>query len=54
VRIIGIKIEVVNEEKELFFEGKENASSVNIKEFSPKGAILDITLTGKINGKAGL
>ena len=38
-------------EKELIFEGKENTSSVNIKEFSPKGAMLDITLSGKITGK---
>jgi hypothetical protein len=38
-------------EKELLFEGKENTSSVNIKEFSPKGAMLDITLAGKISGK---
>jgi hypothetical protein len=42
-------------EKELLFEGKENTSSVNIKEFSPKGAMLDITLAGKVSGKvAGL
>jgi hypothetical protein len=39
-------------EKELLFEGKENATSINIKEFSPEGARLDITLTGKIAGKA--
>lgn len=38
-------------DKELIFEGKENTSSVNIKEFSPKGAMLDITLSGKISGK---
>jgi hypothetical protein len=38
-------------EKELLFDGKENTSSVNIKEFSPKGAMLDITLAGKISGK---
>lgn len=38
-------------EKELIFEGKENTSSVNIKEFSQKGAMLDITLAGKISGK---
>jgi len=25
-------------EKELLFEAKENASSINIKEFSPEGA----------------
>jgi len=52
--ILGIKIEVIHVEKELLFEGKENASSVNIKEFSPRGAILDITLAGKINGKASV
>ena len=34
-------------ERELLFEGKENATSVNIKEFSPKGAMLDITLDRK-------
>ena len=38
-------------EKELLFEGKENTTSVNIREFSPKGASLDITLSGKISGK---
>jgi hypothetical protein len=38
-------------EKELIFEGKEDTSSVNIKEFSQKGAMLDITLAGKISGK---
>lgn len=38
-------------EKELLFEGKENTSSVNIKEFGPAGARLDITLSGKISGK---
>lgn len=54
VLILGIKIEVIHVEKELLFEGKENASSVNIKEFSPRGAILDITLAGKINGKASV
>jgi len=31
-------------EKELLFEAKENASSINIKEFSPEGAKIDITL----------
>lgn len=42
-------------EKELLFEGKENASSVNIREFSPQGARLDITAVGKVSGKvAGL
>lgn len=38
-------------EKELLFEGTENTSSVNIKEFSPEGASLEITLSGKISGK---
>ena len=38
-------------EKELLFEGKENTSSVNVKEFSLKGVMLDITLAGKIDGK---
>jgi hypothetical protein len=38
-------------EKELLFEGKENTTSVNVKEFSPKGAVLDISLRGKISGK---
>jgi hypothetical protein len=38
-------------EKELLFEGKENISSVNIREFSPQGARLDITATGKVTGK---
>jgi hypothetical protein len=39
-------------EKELLFEGKENATAINIKEFSPEGARLEITLAGKITGKA--
>jgi hypothetical protein len=38
-------------EKELLFEGKESTTSVNIREFSPKGAVLDISLNGKISGK---
>jgi len=38
-------------EKELLFEGKENTSSVNIMEFSPEGAKLEITLGGKVSGK---
>ena len=38
-------------EKELLYEGKENTSSVNIKEFSPEGARLDITVVGKVSGK---
>ena len=38
-------------EKELLFETKEKASSINIKEFSPEGAKIVINLTGKISGK---
>jgi hypothetical protein len=38
-------------EKELLFEGKENTSSVTIKDFSPLGVRLDITVAGKVNGK---
>src|SRR5713226_161314 len=38
-------------EKELLFEGKENTSSINIREFSQQGGRLDVTLAGKINGK---
>lgn len=38
-------------EKELLFEGKENTSSVNIREFSAQGARLDVTLAGKVSGK---
>jgi hypothetical protein len=38
-------------EKELLFEGKENTTSVNIKEFTPTGVKLDITVAGKVNGK---
>ena len=38
-------------EKELLFEGIENTTSVNVKEFSPAGARLDITISGKISGK---
>ena len=38
-------------EKELLFEGKENTSAINIKEFSPEGAKLDIMVAGKISGK---
>ena len=41
---------VIFMEKELLFEGKENASSVNVKDFSPEGAMLEITLSGKISG----
>jgi hypothetical protein len=39
-------------EKELLFERKEIASSVNVKDFTPEGAMLEITLSGKISGKA--
>ena len=38
-------------DKELLFEGKENTTSVNIKEFSPEGAKLDIMVAGKVSGK---
>jgi len=38
-------------DKELLFEGKEETSSVNIKEFSPEGTRLDITVAGKVSGK---
>ena len=38
-------------DKELLFEIKENTTSVNIKEFSPAGAKLDITIAGKVSGK---
>jgi hypothetical protein len=38
-------------EKELLFEGRENTTSVNIKEFSSEGARLNITVAGKVNGK---
>jgi hypothetical protein len=42
-------------EKELLFEGTENTSSINNKEFSPQGARIDVTTTGKVAGKvAGL
>ncbi len=36
---------------ELLFEGKENTSSVNIREFSAQGARVDFTLAGKVKGK---
>ena len=39
------------EKGELLFEGSEKTSSVNIREFSPQGARLDVTLAGKISGK---
>jgi hypothetical protein len=38
-------------EKDLLFEGKENTTSVNIKEFTPAGVKADITVAGKISGK---
>ena len=39
------------EKGELLFEGKENTSSVNIREFGSQGARLDVTLAGKVTGK---
>ena len=41
----------MEQELELLFEGKENTSSVRIKEFSPEGAKIEINLRGKISGK---
>ena len=38
-------------EKELILEAKEQATSVNIKEFSPEGARFDITFSGKVRVK---
>ena len=38
-------------EKELLFEGKENVQAINLKEFSPEGAKLDIMVAGKVSGK---
>jgi hypothetical protein len=38
-------------EKELLFEGKENTMAINLKEFSPEGAKLDIMVAGKVTGK---
>ncbi len=38
-------------ERELLFEGKENITSTNIREFSPEGARFDITAAGKVSGK---
>jgi hypothetical protein len=38
-------------EKELLFEIKENTMAINLKEFSPEGAKLDIMVGGKISGK---
>ena len=37
-------------EKELLFEGKENTTAINLKEFSPEGAKLDIMVAGKVSG----
>ncbi len=38
-------------EKELLFEGKENTMAINLKEFTPEGAKLDIMVSGKVSGK---
>ncbi|MBI3859118.1 MAG: hypothetical protein HY296_02600 [Thaumarchaeota archaeon] len=38
-------------EKELLFEAKVNTSSINIREFSPQGARIDVLATGKVSGK---
>jgi hypothetical protein len=38
-------------EKELLFEAKVNTSSINIGEFSPQGARLDVTSSGQVSGK---
>jgi hypothetical protein len=38
-------------EKELLFEGKENTLAINLKEFSPEGAKLDVVVAGKVSGK---
>jgi len=38
-------------QKELLFEAKVNTSSINIREFSPHGARLDVTAAGKVSGK---
>jgi hypothetical protein len=38
-------------DKELLFEGKENTTSVNVREISPAGTRLDITVAGKVSGK---
>jgi hypothetical protein len=35
----------------VLFEGKENTSSVNIKEITSAGIKLDITVAGKVSGK---
>ncbi len=38
-------------EKELLFEAKEKTMAINIKEFSPEGAKLDIMVGGTVSGK---
>lgn len=38
-------------EKELLFEIKENTQAINLKEFSPEGAKLDILVSGTVSGK---
>ena len=38
------------EKGQLLFEGKEKTSSVHIREFSPQGAKLDVTLAGRLSG----
>jgi hypothetical protein len=38
-------------DKELLLEGKENTTSINIREISPAGTRLDITVAGKVSGK---
>jgi hypothetical protein len=38
-------------EKELLFEIKENTQAINLKEFTPEGAKLDIMVAGKVTGK---
>jgi hypothetical protein len=50
VRLVQFKVKT-GLEKELLFEGKEDTSSVKINGFSPDGAMLEITLFGKVNGK---
>ena len=35
----------------MLFEGKENTTAINLKEFSPEGAKLDIMVAGKVTGK---
>ena len=38
-------------EKELLFEGKEKTQAINLKEFGPEGAKLDIMVAGTVSGK---